>query len=61
VTGEIVRRTEDGQRAVAQEFVDMPTCVDDRRHDNLEQSIESGDRVFGGVRLGERGEITDCR
>ena len=37
----------------------MPTGVDDSGHDNLKQSVEARDRVLGGVRLSERGEITN--
>jgi hypothetical protein len=33
---EIVGGTEDCQRAVAEELVDVPTGVDDGRHDYLE-------------------------
>ena len=36
--GEVVRGTEDRQRAVAEELVDVPTGVDDGRHDDLEQA-----------------------
>ena len=35
---EIVRGAEDGQRAVAEELVDVPTGVDDGRHHDLEQA-----------------------
>ena len=56
---EVVRSTEDGQRPVAQKLVDVPSCVDDGRHDDLEQSVEAGDGVLGGVCLGERGEVAD--
>ena len=37
----------------------MPTGVDDGRHDDLEQGVEARNRVLGGVRLGERGEVAD--
>ena len=37
----------------------MPTGVDDGRHHDLEQRVEAGDRVLGGVGLGERGEVAD--
>ena len=57
--GEVVRGAEDGQRAVAEELVDVPTGVDDGRHHDLEQGVEPGDGVLGGVRLGERGEVAD--
>ena len=57
--GEVVRGAEDGQRAVAEELVDMPTGIDDGRHDDLEQRVEAGDGVLGGVGLGERGEVAD--
>ena len=57
--GELVRRAEHRQRAVAEELVDMPTGIHDRRHHDLEQGIEPGDGVLGGVRFGERGEVAD--
>ena len=56
---EIVGGAEDRQSAVAEELVDVPTGVDHGRHDDLEQGVEPGDGVLGGVRLGERGEVTD--
>ena len=56
---EFIGSAEDGQRAVAEELVDVPTGVYDGRYDDLEQGIEAGDRVLGGIRLGERGEIAD--
>ena len=56
---EVVRGAEDGQSAVAEELVDVPTGVDDGRHHDLEQRVEAGDGVLGGVRLGERGEVAD--
>ena len=59
VIRQLVRGAEDGQRAVAEELVDMPTGVDDGRHDDLEQGVEAGDGVLGGVGLGERGEVAD--
>src|SRR3954466_5853108 len=59
MTGEVVRRAEYGQRSVAEELVDMPTDVDDRRHHDLEQGVEAGDGVLGGVDFGERGEVAD--
>ena len=34
----VVRSAEDGQRAVAEELVDMPTGIDDGRHHDLEQA-----------------------
>ena len=37
----------------------MPTGVDDGGHHDLEQRVEAGDRVLGGVGLGERGEVAD--
>ena len=37
----------------------MPTGVDDGRHHDLEQGVEPGDGVLGGVRLGERREVAD--
>ena len=52
---EVVGGAEDGQRAVAEELVDMPTRVDDGRHDDLEQRVEAGDRVLGRVCLREWG------
>ena len=57
--GQVVRRAEDGQRAVAEELVDVPTGIDDGGHDDLEQRVEPGDGVLGGVRLGERREVAD--
>ena len=36
--GEIVRSAEDGQRAVAEELVDVPSGVDDGWHHDLEQA-----------------------
>ena len=57
--GEVVGRAEDGQRAVAEELVDVPTGVDDGGHHDLEQGVEPGDGVLGGVGLGERGEVAD--
>src|SRR5262245_56566331 len=49
----------DPKRAVAKEFVDVPSGVDEAWHDVLEQRVEPGDGVLGGVRLGERGEVAD--
>ncbi len=37
----------------------MPTGVHDGRRHDLEQCVEAGNRVLGGVRLRERGEVTD--
>jgi hypothetical protein len=37
----------------------MPAGVDDCRHDNLEQCVQAGHRVLGGVRLGEWREVAD--
>ena len=37
----------------------MPTSFDDGRYHDLEQGIESGNRIFGGVRLGEQREVAD--
>ena len=37
----------------------MTTGVHDGRHHDLEQRVEARDRVFGGIRLGERGEVAD--
>jgi hypothetical protein len=54
---EIIRRTQHRQRAVAEELVDMPTGVYDSRHHDLEQGVEAGDGVLGGVRVCERGEL----
>src|SRR3954462_4701504 len=59
MTGEVVRCAEYRQRAVAEELVDMPTDVDDRRHHDLEQGVEAGDGVLSGVRFRERGEVAD--
>ena len=59
VIGEVVRGAEDGQGAVAEELVDVPTGIDDGGHDDLEQRVEPGDGVLGGVGLGERGEVAD--
>ena len=59
VIRQLVRGAEDRQRAVAEELVDMPTGVDDGRHHDLEQSVEAGHGVLGGVGLGERGEVAD--
>jgi hypothetical protein len=59
VIGEVVGGTEDGQRPVTEELIDVPTGIDDRRHHDVEQGIEAGDGVLGGVGLGERGEVTD--
>jgi hypothetical protein len=59
VIGQFVRCAEDGQRAVAEKFVDMPTSVHDGRHHDLEQGVESGDGVLGGVRFRERSEVAD--
>jgi hypothetical protein len=56
---EVVRGAEDRQSAVAKKFVHVPTGVDDGRHDDLEQGVEASDRVLGGVRLGERGEVAN--
>ena len=55
--GEVIRSAEDGQCPVTEELVDVPTGVDDGRHYNLEQRVEAGDRVLGGIGLGERGEV----
>jgi hypothetical protein len=56
---EVVRGAEDGESAVAEELVDVPTGVADGRHDDIEQRIEVGDGVLGGVRFGKRREIAD--
>src|ERR1700751_937347 len=37
----------------------MPTGIHDGGHDDLEQGVEAGDGVLGGVGFGERGEVTD--
>jgi len=37
----------------------VPAGVHDGRHDDLEHGVEARDRVLGGVRLGERGEVAD--
>ena len=50
---EVVRCAEDGQRAVAEEFVHVPTSVNDGGHHDLEQRVEAGHRVLGCVGLGE--------
>src|ERR1700738_5056668 len=55
----VIRRAEDGHRSVAEELIDVATGVDDGGHDDLEQSVEAGDGVLGGVRLGEWGEVTN--
>ena len=47
----VIRSAEDGQRPVTQELVDVPTGVDDSRHHDLEQRVEAGDRVLGGISL----------
>jgi len=37
----------------------VPTGVHDGRHHDLEQRVEAGDGVLGGVGLGEWGEVAD--
>ena len=37
----------------------MPASIHDGGHDDLEQRIEAGDRVFGGVGLREWGEVAN--
>ena len=37
----------------------MPSGFHDGRHDDFEHGVEARDRVLGGVRLGERGEVAD--
>ena len=56
---EVIRSAEDRQRAVAEELVDVPIGIDHSRHDDLEQGVEAGDRVLGGVGLGECGEVAN--
>ncbi len=56
---EVIRSTEDGQRPVAEELIDVPTGFNDGRHHDVKQRVEAGDRVLGGVGLGERGEIAN--
>jgi uncharacterized protein DUF3631 len=59
VIRKIIRRTEDSQSAVAKELIDMPTGIHNSGHHNLEQGVEPGNGVLGGVCLGERGEVAD--
>src|SRR5215467_8212543 len=40
--------------ATAEELVDVPTGVDNGRHNDLEQRVVTSDRLLSGVRLGER-------
>src|SRR4051812_1680024 len=56
---EVIRRAKDSEGTVAKELVYVPTGIDDGRHDDLEKSVETGNDVLGGVRLGERGEVAD--
>ena len=55
----LIGSTEDGQRAVTEELVDMPTGIHHGRHHYLEQRVEPSHDILGGVRFGERREIAD--
>lgn len=52
VIGEVVGRPEDGQCAVTEELVDVSSGLDDGGHHDLEQRVEAGDGVLGGVGFG---------
>ena len=57
--GEIVGSAEHDESTIAEELVDMPTGLDDGRHDDFEKGVEAGHGVLGSVGLSERGELPD--
>ncbi len=56
---EIVGGPEHGERAIAEELVDVPAGFHDGRHNDLEKSVEARDGVLRSVCLGEGGEVAD--
>jgi hypothetical protein len=56
--GKIVRGAEDGQCAVAEEHVDVPSGVDNGRHDDLEQGAAGAPLIDGAA---PRRAVTNVR